>query len=218
MMSEGNVHYPHRIRLRGPWQCSREGDESGSWRVTMPCRFKDAGLSGFRGTARFLRKFGYPGRIDTFEHVWLIFEGCIGCVEVHLNGQKLGQIGSYDVTSLLTERNHLEVWIQGDSDEAGLWGEVALEIRRDAWLTDLQTARTETSLFVTGKVTGLSTQPLELYTLVGGRHADYRTIQPCPEGQPFRIQLLDVVAAGQTVRVELVHISSIWYVAEVHAE
>src|SRR4051794_25868944 len=70
-----NASYPHRIRLRGPWECERigispsspallpEGEGSDSpWRVLMPCGWIDAGLDGYRGTAQFTRKFGYPGR------------------------------------------------------------------------------------------------------------------------------------------------------------
>ena len=57
-------------------------------------------------------------------------------------------------------------------------------------------------------------QPLELYTLVDGRHVDYRTIQPTATGQAFRIELAEITSADQTVRVELIHISSVWYAVE----
>ena len=43
--------YPHRIRLRGPWECqplARAGDvpepSRPPFRVTMPCRWREAGL------------------------------------------------------------------------------------------------------------------------------------------------------------------------------
>ena len=34
-------------------------------RITMPCRWAEAGLAGFRGSVRFIRKFGYPGKAET---------------------------------------------------------------------------------------------------------------------------------------------------------
>jgi hypothetical protein len=219
--------YPHRIRLRGPWECKpiATADRSAprSSRVTMPCRWPAAGLAGFRGTAWFLRKFGYPGRIDTFEHVWLLFTGCTGCREIRLNGQVLtaadpensrAETFTFEVTSLLTARNHLEVLIEGESDEAGLWGEVALEIRRGAWLSDVEGQATPTGLQVTGRAIGAAPQPLEMYTIVDNRHADYRTIQPTPSGQSFHIDLPGFPSHPRTIRVELIDVSTVWYAVE----
>jgi hypothetical protein len=184
----------------------------------MPCRWLDAGLAGFHGSARFTRRFGYPGNIDDSEHVWLTCDGCTGCREVSLNGKLLahdpGEKFAFDVTPLLTQRNRLDVLIQGDSAEAGLWDEVALEIRKDAFLADLSLERTASSMFLVGKASGTSPQPLELYVLVDGRHVDYRTILPSPEGTLFRIELTEFTDASQVVRAELIHISSIWYVVE----
>jgi hypothetical protein len=178
-------------------------------------------LRGFRGSARWRRKFGYPGRIDAFEHVWLTCAGCSGCREVHLNGHDLtsaGAVGSsfeFEVTSLLTDRNHLEVLIQGDTDEAGLWGEVALEIRRDAWLKDLRLVATEAGARLDGRAIGSAPGPLEMYTLIDGRHADYRTIQPTPQGQRFQIDLPGSFSASTEVRIDLIDVSTIWYAASV---
>jgi len=108
----------------------------------------------------------------------------------------------------------VEVLIRGDSDEAGLWGEVALEIRCDAWLSEVKALRTDTGLQLTGKVVGAVPAPLELYTRVDEQHADYRTIQPTAEGQPFQIDLPGVVSENPLIQVELVHVSRIWYTAE----
>jgi hypothetical protein len=127
--------YPHRIRLRGPWDYEPvSGPDAlpAPGRMTMPCRWKDGGLPGFAGTVRFRRHFGYPGRIDDFERVWLTFAGLTGTAHIRLNGQHLGVLtdkaGEFDFTSLLQKRNILEVEIHGPED-GGLWGEVALEIR-----------------------------------------------------------------------------------------
>ena len=47
-----------------------------------------------------------------------------------------------------------------------------------------------------------------------GRHVDYRTIMPTPDGTPFRIEVSEIADSSQSVRVELIQISSIWYVIE----
>src|SRR6266849_10307562 len=96
--------YPHRIRLRGPWECEPLAriapDEHGQTgrdslpppcRMTMPCRWSEGGLENFAGRVRFRRRFGYPGRIDAHERVWLTFAGIGGTAEVWLNGQHLGR-------------------------------------------------------------------------------------------------------------------------------
>src|SRR5260370_41437924 len=80
--------YPHRIRLRGPWECEPQGGPPAR-RVIMPCRWLEAGLADFHGAARFTRSFGYPGNVDDSEHVWLTCDGCTGCRGVRLNGQLL---------------------------------------------------------------------------------------------------------------------------------
>ena len=139
--------YPHRIRLRGPWECeplarlvtTPEGQKTvttdlpAPCRVTMPCRWKDGGLKGFAGRVRFLRHFGYPGRIDENERVWLTFGGVEGATEIWLNGQFLGRQEEtrpfeFHITSLLRGRNELQVEVEG-SETGGIYGEVALEIR-----------------------------------------------------------------------------------------
>lgn len=214
--------YPHHIRLRGPWDAEPLGPLAPPVRrVTMPCRWIDAGLAGFRGVVRFTRKFGYPGKADPdLEHIWLTCAGCTGCRQVTLNGHTLGQVTrptdlqafAFDVTSLLRDRNQLEIDVEARTDDAGLWDEIALEIRKDAYLVDVRAVRGESAVIVTGLVMGVALRPLELYTLVDARHVDYRTIEPRETGEPFRIELADVI--GENVRVELIHISEIWYVVE----
>lgn len=209
--------YPHRIRLRGPWECEPI-DGPPPRRVFMPAGWLAAGLVDFHGIARFTRKFGYPGQIDDGEHVWLTCDGCTGVKEVQLNqhrlGDKVGPSFAFEVTAILAVRNHLEVLIDGQTENAGLWGEVALEIRRDAYLAEVAVRRAEPGLVITGKVVGTSPGPLELYTLLDHGHADYRTIEPGPAGTPFRIELPTAAGLHQSARVELIHISAIWYAVE----
>src|SRR5690349_7428873 len=97
--------YPHRIRLNGPWEVEPiarrvraadgtaqvvEGLLPPARRMTMPCRWDEGGLGDFAGRVRFRRRFGYPGRIDPYERVWLTFDGVAGSADVSLNGQALG--------------------------------------------------------------------------------------------------------------------------------
>jgi hypothetical protein len=183
--------------------------------VTMPAGWIASGLANFDGQARFTRRFGYPGRIDEGEHVWLVGESARGVREIKLNGQVLAQSTSdhfsFDVTALLAQRNLLEIMLQGESEHAGLWGEIALEIRRDAYLEEIAVTRTQDGLVITGQVMGASDQPLELYTLLDNRHADYRVV---PAGKPFHVALAEVSESAKVVRVELIRVSSIWYLAE----
>ncbi len=141
--------YRHRIRLRGPWECeplarfvtTADGhketvttDLPAPCRVTMPCRWRDGGLKDFAGRVRFRRHFGYPGRIDENERVWLTFAGVEGIAAIWLNGQFLGrhegpqQPFEFEITSLLRNRNELQVEVEGP-ETGGIYGEVALEIR-----------------------------------------------------------------------------------------
>jgi hypothetical protein len=210
--------YPHRIRLRGPWQCEPI-DGPPPRRVIMPCRWLEAGLADFHGAARFTRSFGYPGSVDDSEHVWLTCDGCTGCHEVRLNGQQLTRESchdfAFDVSNILSLRNRLEMLIQGDTHDAGVGGEVALEIRKDAYLADVHIEPARSTVHLTGKVFGTAPQPLELYVLVDTKHVDYRTIMPSAGGTPFRIELAPITSSSQMARVELIQISSIWYVVEI---
>ena len=135
--------YPHRIRLRGPWECeplqrhppsSSPSDLPPVLRMVMPCRWADAGLAEFRGRVRFRRRFGYPGRIDAHERVWLTFAGVDAVAEVRLNGHFLGRHEGadpfeFEVTALLQARNELIVDVEAPAGNGGLWGEVAMEVR-----------------------------------------------------------------------------------------
>jgi hypothetical protein len=213
--------YPHRIRLHGPWDC--EPIEPGLApsavrRFVPPARVCDAGLASFAGRARLTRRFGYPGRIDDYEHVWLTFTGVVGAAQVALNGEVLGSglTGSFEfeVTRLLGARNRLEVILDAASDDAGLMGEIALEVRRDAFLRDVAAACTpDGTIRVTGVVVGKSAVPLELYVLAGRQTAGYATIEPRPDGAAFDLACTPEGVATH-VRVELIGVADVWYVAE----
>ena len=227
--------YPHRIRLRGPWECEplARADSAAAlalppkFRITMPCRWGEGGLGDFAGRVRFRRRFSWPSRIDAPERVWLIFAGVEGNAAVSLNGQLLGTRKGcdtpfeWDVTGLLQARNDLVVEVEAPGGRGGLWGEVALEVRCTAFLRKVRwrTVAEEAGLRleVTGEVVGTSERPLELYALLGNRTVLYATVAAAPEGRPFELRSEVIEAPGggpQAVRIELVNGAVVWYVVE----
>ena len=228
------IVYPHRIRLRGPWDCEPlerlpPTDEPlpAVRQMTMPCRWAEAGLPGFAGRLRFRRRFGYPGRIDADERVWLTFAGVAAAAEVALNGAVLGRRAEaeapfeFEITSRLGPRNELVVIVEGPAG-GGLWGEVALEVRRTAFLRKVRCwlARVGQGikLNLAGEVAGVSSRPLELYALIEGQTVVYAGVEADPQGHPFHLAgevPADVAERCRSVRVDLVDGAVIWYATEV---
>jgi hypothetical protein len=199
--------YPHRIRLRGPWDCEPLG------RLTMPCRWD------YAGRVRCRRRFGYPGRIDEYERVWLTFAGVEAVAEAWLNGRELGRFGgtgpfAFEVTSLLRARNELTVEVEAPGGDGGLWGEVALEVRCTAYLRDVQARSQDGHLRVTGEVVGIADRPLDLYVIRKRSTAAYTTVEAAPEGRPFDMIAEGVWESAAPIRVELVNGATVWYVWE----
>jgi len=80
----------------------------------------------------FYRRFGRPSNLSEHESVWLVFERVAGRGTVILNDTLLGELeesGSFDVNGRLNKRNQLELRVDAPDDNAGIVGEVALEIR-----------------------------------------------------------------------------------------
>ncbi|HEX4592047.1 MAG TPA: hypothetical protein VH120_19085, partial [Gemmataceae bacterium] len=129
--------YPHRIRLRGPWEAEPLDPPGETRRVTMPASLAECGLGDYR-RVRFRRRFGRPRQIDAHERVWLVGEGIVGRGSVKLNGFNIGEIGpgtfEFLVPEELAERNELTIELTADSPDDGLRGDVALEIRCSAYL------------------------------------------------------------------------------------
>jgi hypothetical protein len=202
--------YPHRIRLRGPWDCEPLG------RVTMPCRWEHA------GRVRCRRRFGYPGRIDEYERVWLTFAGAGGCVAVWLNGEELQTPEDaswpfeFDVTRLLLARNELVVEVE--VPEGGrLWDDVVLEVRCTAFLRAVRVWISEEGrpeLHAAGEVVGTAERPLDLYVIRERSTVAYTTVDATPEGRPFHLVAEGVCDAEGPVRVELVNGATVWYAWE----
>lgn len=224
--------YPHRIRLRGPWECEplqALGDLllPGPRRMNLPCRWAEAGLVDFAGLVRFRRRFGYPGRIDDCERVWLTFAAIEGSAAVWLNGIELDRpvpnaIGfEYCITSLLQPRNELVVEVNGPVT-GGIWGAVALEVRRSAFLRAVQVRPEQTGaavrLRVSGEVVGSAGRPLEIYVVLGRSTVAYGLAEAAAEGRPFVLHSEALSAADcrdeAGARVDLVDGAVVWYTVE----
>ena len=217
--------YPHQIRLRGPWECEVIGDKPDTKRVIMPCRWHDIGWPDKPGRVLAVRRFGYPGRIDTYERVWLTFAGLSDRADIVLNEQPLGSIqdvdgpSDFDITQLLQPRNTLEVTLDWQNETGGLWGEVAMEVRRTAYLRNVVAKVDGELIRVTGKVIGTSERPLDVYLLESRSTMMHTTVQPKKDGQTFELIGKPVQPLTSTsfplVRVELVDGGVVWYVCEV---
>ncbi|MBL9123005.1 MAG: hypothetical protein JNG90_05195 [Planctomycetaceae bacterium] len=130
--------YPHPIRLAGPWEYARPGDDNaeGAWLPIRPDRdwelaFGDA----FRGAVRLRRRFNRPARLDAHESVWIVFEGNRLSGEVRLNGGRLGALSpeeplaEFEILSVLEPHNELLLDLRLDG-RGERWETVRLEIRR----------------------------------------------------------------------------------------
>jgi hypothetical protein len=217
--------YPHRIRLRGPWECVpvetyANAPPPAACRVKMPCRWDEAGWGNFTGRVRCVRRFGYPGRLDAFERVWITCAGVRNAAELTLNGCTLGrQAGpgpfEFEVTPLLRPRNELVVLVDSQQARGGLWGEVALEIRCPAFLRGVRAALdSENRICAEGEVVGQNDRPLDLYVLYRQATVAYSVVNA---GTPFYLMSETVSEAKLTerVRVELVDGALVWYSVEV---
>jgi hypothetical protein len=208
--------YPHRIRLRGPWECE-PADGSPPRRLHLPCRW---GQTGLTGPARLTRPFGYPGHIDAGERVWLTFIGVSTPAAVTLNGHAIGEARysafETEVTALLGPRNRLRVELAPGGQDEPLWDEVTLEIRRTAFLRQVRREPSAgPAASVRGVVVGEAPRPLDLYVLAGGKTVAHQTIGPTPEGEPFRVVIAPGVSPAEPIRVELVDAATVWYAVEV---
>jgi hypothetical protein len=203
--------------------------------VTLPARWADLGLSGFTGRVRFRRRFGYPGRLDDYERVWLTCAGAGSPAEVSLNGTALGARADarapfeFEVTALLRGRNELVVDVAGGAEDGGLWGEVALEVRCTAFLRGVRLWAAPAGgcfdLHAAGEVVGTAERPLDLYVVLDRSTAAYAAVTAAPEGRPFHLVAAKLGKEGgpagtggpartAVVKVDLVNGASVWYTVE----
>jgi hypothetical protein len=214
------VSYPHRIRLRGPWDCEPSGRPP--LRMVLPRRWADGGLMDFTGRVRFRRRFGYPGRIDAYERVWLTLEGVSDQAAIELNGAALGTCNGagpfeFEVGRFLGSRNELIVDVDGSAERGGLWGETALEVRCAAYLRDVKLWLEHSVLHCSGTVLGEAERPLDLYVLLDNATAAYAAVTAAPMGTPFHIIGEKPYTPDERPpvgQVDLVNGAVVWYTTE----
>jgi hypothetical protein len=180
--------YPHRIRLRRPWQ--RESHET-----VVRCR----------------RSFGYPGRIDPFERVWLTVHPAAPRAQVVLNATPLGQTegpAEFEVTALLRTRNELMLDVEGAAEYDEPWGDVALEVRCTAYLRDVRAWREGADVHVAGEVAGFAEAPLDLYVILDRSPLTETRVTA---GSSFHLSAATPAPPGTLVQVDLVQGAVVWY-------
>jgi hypothetical protein len=185
--------YPHRIRLREPW--------------------KHDDLTASEGPICFSRRFGYPGRIDADERVWLVVEELTAPATVMLNSAALGPAlgtAEYDVTSLLLPRNEVVIEMPVTAGPGLPWQEVCLEVRRTAYLRDVRVWVEGGQVHTSGLVVGSAEALLEVYVVADRSVAAYTSIIALDSGQPFHLSG-SVSGPVAEVRVELVQGAVVWY-------
>jgi hypothetical protein len=186
----------------------------------MPCRWGEAGLARLGGRVRCRRRFGFPGRIDPHERVWLTLAGVSDRAALSLNGSVLGPAegtapAEFDVTALLLARNELVAEVEGQAESGGLWGEVALEVRCTAFLRDVRAWTIRGELHVTGTVVGSADGPLDLYVILARRPLVEGRVTADPAGRAFHLEARVPETRGEgqpaAVQVDLVNGATVWY-------
>jgi hypothetical protein len=215
--------YPHRIRLRGPWEVCQPGGETAA-KIDMPARGSALGPAPVRLT----RRFGVPRQLDPHERVWLVIDRPAAAGHVTVNGGPAGDFNpqrgylEIDLTHDLGTRNELSVELAGQLDDRVVWNECYLEIRGTYWLRDLAVSERDTAeVEVTGWVCGPATDGLELYVMNRGRTGAYERVSASPEGSRFAVRVVPGGPAGSPNphhpdwRVELIEGANRWFVADV---
>ena len=236
--------YPHRIRLRGPWEIQplallvfvreslgqfgfRRHDLPPARTVNAPGLWKDCGLPDFPGIVRYRRHFGLPRKLDEHETVWITCAGVADSCIVWLNDERLANFANprqpfeVEVTGKLRDRNELWLDIHYDHPNGGgLCGDVALEIRALAWIRDLQVTLQpsgETAIIqLDGTFVGRSDSTLDFYVLLDRRTILQQTVLCEPSGARFQFETETILVDGleHLLRVDLVNGSSVWYTTE----
>jgi hypothetical protein len=215
------MSYPHRIRLRGPWEhepLAREAGEAAlppPGPLRLPARWADGPLAGFAGRVRLRRHFGYPGHLDENERVFLVIDGAAGCRAVAVNDTAgpapAGDAYEWDVTALLRARNALRLEVEGGPERDGLPGEVALEVRCTAWLRNVVVEPCGEGLKATGEVVGHAPAALDLYLIADRSPADQASVRPSDAGERF---CLVSPAPARCATIDLVLGAVVWYRAQ----
>jgi hypothetical protein len=155
------------------------------------------------------RRFGYPGKIDAHERVWLM---CSIAGEKSLNGTPLGDEAEIEVTSLLQGRNELIIHAIVGPPEQSI-GEARLEVRATAWLRAIHRERNNNTLRITGEVIGTAAGQLDLYVLQERRCVHNIGIEAQATGTPFAFEFSEDsgIDFDAPCKLELVLGGVVWY-------
>jgi hypothetical protein len=224
--------YPHRIRLRGPWEFEplSTADEPAKLpqrgRVVLPAQIDDGPLAGLHGKVRFLRPFGAPSRLDDSERLWLTIHGLGLRADIGLNDSPLGTIEptsepvELEIGRILQPRNELAVDIDIRDCRTWPWQEIALEIRRSAFLRQIRVRQLDrAALAVSGVVIAESPVPLEIVVRDAKRSLACLPVEfpedPARHGRLAATWELECTWANRAgaVHVELRDASTLWYEA-----
>ena len=180
--------------------------EEAARRVTVPC---DLAQWGFTNVPVVLtRKFGYPGRIEAHERVWLTLAESVGTAAITLNGQLLGEAQAApfesDVTSLLGPAISLKSGFGGKRWRSGHGGS-------GQRLSQGREGPPRRRKALRGRHCGRHLRATPGVVCPCGR-APCALIERSTPAQSFK-ETLD--EDGQTARVELVNVSQVWYVVEI---
>lgn len=125
--------YPHIFRLRGPWQYTPLarfdfGPLPPPGRVELPTDWGATLGNEFQGRVRYERSFNAPSNLDPHERVWLVIDGADARADVSLNGQSLGTVAGYalssewDITEKIGPRNTLSIEVELPGAESQVQG------------------------------------------------------------------------------------------------
>ena len=143
----------------------------------------------------FSRRFGMPSNLDAHERVWLLRPDA-ALAPAWLNDTPLPPGPACDITALLRPRNELQLEI------AGTPGEVALEIRATAYLSEVAWHEGR----IHGRVVGYAERALDVYALGDTGTQAQASVVASEVGTPFVLEV-----SGPVERVELVNGAVIWY-------
>jgi hypothetical protein len=160
-----------------------------------------------------------------------------------LNGELLesqqthNSLFEFEVTAILRDRNEVTVEVEApvlepDRVGAGLYGDVALEVRCSAFLRGthiwLNSSSLAMRLHAAGHVVGVADRPLELYLIVDRSTVAYASVEADKAGMPFELVSEELVPKGKgiearspplfEVRLDLVNGAMIWHTTEQQIE
>lgn len=213
--------YPHRIRLRGPWELALPG--APSRRIRLPDEW--TARPGFPGPSRFelRRQFGVPRLIDPDESIWLVWRGTRP-LQVMLGDTVLLEHFEadpgveYDLTTKLQRRNEIVATL----DRWDACPVVSLEIRGPyflrglRWLPEINNWQ--------GVVVGPEGGDVELHLLAFGRCVARVAAAASPDGRPVVVVPPTSLPEGvyyrsaDPWRIELVEGANQWFTQTVEGE